>query len=179
MNHVMIDIETLSTRANAVILSLAAVRFDPRTGQEADKWLCLKISIESCQDAGMGVDSDTLYWWTNQSQEAIRASFVGEKNSIPISVAIAELNDFVDPETDYVWGNPANFDLTIVENARIALGWIVPIWNRRNVMCLRTLKNLVPDSVYKTTFEGVPHDPLDDCRHQNKQVVKIYNHLGL
>ena len=36
--HIMIDIETLSTAKNAVVLSIGAVHFDPKTGVIVDEF---------------------------------------------------------------------------------------------------------------------------------------------
>lgn len=177
MNNVMIDIESLGTKANSVILSIAALRFNPATGELGD-YLLKKITIQSCLDAGLEIDADTLMWWMEQDQRARELAFPEQSACVPLSVALAELSGFI-TDNDFVWANPIDFDLTIIENARCKLFFPEKIWNRRNVMCLRTLKNIVPKPVYETEFTGIPHDPLDDCAHQVKQAHKIYNHLNL
>ena len=57
--EVMIDIETLSTRPNAVILTIGAIKFD-RKGplkklEEMDQFY-VRISKESCELSGMIID---------------------------------------------------------------------------------------------------------------------------
>ena len=58
----MVDIETLGVSNNSVILSLAAVEFNKSTGETGKKFY-KKISIESCLEAGLVIDADTLQWW--------------------------------------------------------------------------------------------------------------------
>lgn len=109
MQHVMLDLETLSTQANAAIIGIGAVWFDPHgeqfkaeSAQEAAEFgtslpydrfpLCFEriIDIQSCLDAGFAVSASTLKWWSEQSDEARRVAFSGE-------VGLREaLNDFAD-----------------------------------------------------------------------------------
>lgn len=175
MNHVMIDLETLSTRSDAAIVSIAAVKFEPRTGKTGERFYT-HPDLNDVIEKGFHVDGSTIAWWMEQSDEARGEAFKNYVN--PLSVVLSEFWTFIGYDS-FVWGNPVSFDLPIIENARLKLGFTAPFWNRRNIMCLRTLKNLVPDSVYKTEFEGVPHHPLDDCLHQIKQAHKICSHLGL
>ena len=46
MNDVMVDLETLSTKPNAAIVSIGAVFFDPKTGELGDTYYQV-IDIET------------------------------------------------------------------------------------------------------------------------------------
>ena len=48
--HVMIDLETMSTRSNASICSIGAVKFEGST--ILDKFYCT-IDLKSCKDGGL------------------------------------------------------------------------------------------------------------------------------
>ena len=50
MKDVMVDLETLATSADAVILSIGAVRFDLETGEIDDAGFYASISVESNLD---------------------------------------------------------------------------------------------------------------------------------
>lgn len=115
MKHIMVDLETLSTEANAVILSIGAVWFDPHGQQftltegdlllgpdgearEGVSWpydlfpMCFErsIDIQSSIDLGRSVSGSTIKWWCDQTPEARKAAFAGE------STLREALNDFAD-----------------------------------------------------------------------------------
>ena len=66
MKHIMIDVESLGTRADAVILSLGAVKFDLTSGKIDDQGFYASISIDSNQELGRRIQEDTLLWWLKQ-----------------------------------------------------------------------------------------------------------------
>ena len=59
MIHAMIDLETLSTNPNAVILTLGAVKFNPH-GSDATDPLYFKIDVDSQTKLGRHVQPETL-----------------------------------------------------------------------------------------------------------------------
>lgn len=69
---VMIDIETLSTKSNAAIVSIGAIKFN-RHGDlpllDAMNQFYVRVSRESCETCGMHVDPQTIEWWNNQDAE--------------------------------------------------------------------------------------------------------------
>jgi len=56
--RIMLDIETLGLEAGAAILSIGAVKFDT-DGLGAE--FSGEIDLESCQDAGLAIDAETLH----------------------------------------------------------------------------------------------------------------------
>ena len=48
--HAMIDIETLATTPEAVVLSVGGVKFDPYTNQEPHSFLDFKLDIDEFSD---------------------------------------------------------------------------------------------------------------------------------
>ncbi|NQW82286.1 MAG: 3'-5' exoribonuclease, partial [Polaromonas sp.] len=63
----MVDLETLGTVADAVILSIGAVKFDLDSDAIDDDGFYASISIESNQETGRRIQEDTLIWWMGQS----------------------------------------------------------------------------------------------------------------
>ena len=62
-NDVMIDMETLSTNPDCVILTIGAVRFDPMGTGVAEK-LELRPEIDSqTEEFDIHINPDTLRWW--------------------------------------------------------------------------------------------------------------------
>ena len=164
---VMIDLETLGTRAGCSILSIGACTFDQSYLYHE------KISRTSCQERGLLEDPETLAWWDKQNAEARTAAFSGQ---LTLEQALGRLNDFfaILPATNrdiYVWGNGADFDLPILEAAYQKVGMKKP-WAPFNGRCFRTLKNLYFD-VKAPIFEGMKHDALEDAKHQARHARLI------
>ena len=64
---IMIDIETLGTKAGCVVLSIGACEFSDK-GVGKEFYGC--ISPESCTNWGLTIEPRTVLWWMNQSQDA-------------------------------------------------------------------------------------------------------------
>ena len=65
----MVDLETMSTRSNAAICSIGAVKWEG--DKILDKFYCT-IDIKSCKDAGMHISKATVEWWSKQNKEALK-----------------------------------------------------------------------------------------------------------
>ena len=168
----MIDLETLSTKPNAVILSIGAVEFDIETGDIGESFF-ININVQDCLNHGLEVEGSTIVWWLEQSDDA--------RSKITNSHA-AMLEDALDSFTAFfknnyqVWGNSARFDLGILHNAYDKVGKRTP-WNFRKERCVRTLVSMAPEVKANHFFTGVPHDPIDDCKNQIKYCVATWNKL--
>lgn len=159
---VMIDLETLGTRAGCGILSIGACTF------MIDSSIYLKIDPQSCRERGLKEDPETLAWWHKQNPIARAEAFSGKDT---LEVALGGLADWLaclpaNKKDIYVWGNGADFDLPILSAAYEKVGMNVP-WAPFNGRCFRTLKNLYFD-VKAPIFEGMKHSALEDAKHQSR-----------
>ncbi|QTV06039.1 3'-5' exonuclease [Faecalibacter bovis] len=175
MNNIMLDIETLSTDFDAVIISIGAVRFDLSTGIKGDTFY-RKIDKQSCVDVGLKINPETVDWWMNQDEKA-RQEFLSKSDRISISDGLIELSEFILKE-DFVWSNGATFDLVILRSAYKACQIDLP-WEFYNEKDVRTLAGLVPEVKENEPFVGVKHHPVSDCIHQIKYCSKVYQSLGI
>ena len=66
--HAMIDIETLGTEPDSVVLSVGAVKFDPFTLTDPHAKTLWRPEIDAQSNAGRSVLDDTLQWWAKQPQ---------------------------------------------------------------------------------------------------------------
>jgi DNA polymerase III epsilon subunit-like protein len=153
--RIMVDIETLGTEPGAVIVSIGAVEFGPE-GVRDETYVVVRK--ESCTNAGLEIDEETVEWWEDRSDEAREALSGG----VELIVALEHLAEFVDG-ADEVWANSPSFDCRILEHAydlaEMELPW--SFWQERDY---RTLQNL-PVAV-DVEQEGEPHHALDDARYQ-------------
>ncbi|EKP7005013.1 3'-5' exoribonuclease [Escherichia coli] len=176
-HHLMIDLETMGKNPDAPIISLGAIFFDPQTGEMGPEF-SKTIDLDT---AGGVIDRDVIKWWLKQSREAQSAILTDE---IPLDDALLQLREFIDE--NYcgfyvrVWGNGANFDNVILRRSYERQGIPCP-WrycNDRDVRTIVELGNSIGFDVRMTIpFEGVPHNALDNARHQAKQVSAIWQKL--
>jgi hypothetical protein len=171
MKHVMIDIETMGSQSLSSIVSIGAVRFDLKTGEVGEKFY-VNVDLQSCIDAGLNINSDTLMWWLNQNEEARKK--ITEKG-FTLPVALLSLSSCITKE-DEVWGNSARFDLGILSDAYNAVKLPIP-WDFRKERCVRTLVSFAPFIKDVEPNTGVAHDALADCIFQISYCSKIYNKL--
>jgi len=172
--HVMLDIETLGVSPGCVILSLSAVEFDINTGELGESFN-MGIDIKSCVDAGLTIDPSTMKWWMEQSEQARRASFYAGNSLEFVLGEFVNFMNSVGPAC--VWGNGVRFDVGILEGAYKALNRKMPIEPRME-RDVRTLVSFRPDVKKNMPFEGEPHVPLDDCKHQIKYCCAIWKDIN-
>lgn len=176
----MIDIETLSTKPNAKILSIAAMRFNPTDPiydfnyytNKKDLTFYRKISLDSLNIGKWDVDENTLKWWENQNKEVYDEAFKGTRTNI--TQVLLELKTFINND-DIIWANSPSFDCVILKytfntfNQKIPWNW----WNQRDV---RTVLHLakINSKKEKTNINFMAHNPLHDCFIQVYLLKKAY-----
>lgn len=173
LEHLMLDIETLGNKGKSVILSIGAVEFDLETGITG-KEFHKHISIESCLEDGLQIDADTLMWWFGQDKKAKDKIVNSEKAHL--TTVLYAFEDFVINKGYQVWGNSARFDCGELQNAYNVVNGEIP-WDFRKERDVRTLVSFAPEVKKNFKFEGVPHDALDDCKHQIGYCVEIWNKI--
>lgn len=165
----MLDIETLGTGPESIVISIGAVFFDPHSGQIGAEFY-RKLNFQDQIDKGRKPTQSTVEFWLNQSKEA---QVVFSEKGINTSPALGEFRDFVEANSSFdkckPWGNGPSFDLTILESLFKDFGLSHP-WHFRNVRCLRTFKEYIYNGK-DLTREGIYHHALDDCKHQIKIVT--------
>jgi hypothetical protein len=166
---VMLDLETLGTGANSVIIAIGAVKFNVEQQSLGDSFYAV-INQESCQDIGCTTDPDTLIWWDKQSPEARTVLSTPGSDVVPVLESLAGWLHM----NDEVWGNGSDFDNAMLaelyRKAMIDLPW--KFWNNR---CYRTMKNMFP----RVTFmrQGTHHNALDDAKSQAVHLMRILERI--
>ncbi|HHP7403833.1 TPA: 3'-5' exoribonuclease domain-containing protein [Escherichia coli] len=175
--HLSVDLETMGTNPDAPINSIGGTFFDPATGEMGPEF-SKAIDLET---SGGIIDRKTIKWWAKRSREAQSAIFTDE---ISLDVALRLFIEFIEKNSGgcfvQVWGNGANFDNVILrrsyERQEIPCPWLY--YNDRDVRTIVELGNAIGFDVRMAIpFEGVPHNALDDARHQAKQVSAIWQKL--
>lgn len=176
--NVMIDLETLSTKPNAQIISIGAVAFNPTSGKEYDRFYS-RINIDSYErESGFDMEFGTVKWWMSQSSEAREEAFFKEPRS-PIRGAlysfIAWLEKVKGNDAIIPWSHGKEFDLIILQyhfqTFCIENPW--KFWNTRDT---RTLYDIAKINLRDIPVpEHVAHHPIGDCLRQIEGVKRAYS----
>jgi len=167
----MVDLETLGTKNNSVIVQIGACYFDRHTGKIGNQFL-MNVDAQSCLDCGMEVEASTIYWWLQQSEEA-RKSLIGER--VDIKTALFKFKRFAQ-YTKNLWSDE-NFDFPILKNAYDKVGMSFPV-HYTGMRDLRTIVDV--GKIDKKSYErvGTYHNALHDSIHQVQYVVDAFKKIG-
>lgn len=181
--NIMLDLETLSTKSNALILSIGAVTFDSDgIGQEFYEVINLDDMISrKCFD----VSEDTLGWWDDQILINPRAANVLQdaksKSAKPANEVLEHFASWViqntSSQTVKLWGNGSDFDNVVLVNAFNNVMSTRHPWEWYNHRCYRTIKSTF--NMVKPERKGVHHHALDDAKFQAHHLIHICNGYGI
>lgn len=177
MTHVMVDLETVGTGPNALIISIGAVKFDPLKLEDPTDSFHVGIDLSSLPTTAYGFDIEpgTVGWWLHPERAAGRAA-LNEVAKTDIGSALDGFALWLGAGAHRIWGNGASFDNVILRNAYDKLGLEAPwaFWNDR---CYRTFKNLAKE--LKLERIGAHHSALDDALSQAAHLQAIVSYLNL
>lgn len=162
--HVMIDIETLSTRSNARVLQAAAVVFNSEGIMHTHSWL-----LDQTQQQSRHMDVKTLMFWLQTNSNRLHDLLQGETRVDEFAYDIEKLGQAHEP-TGW-WAHSPSFDLVILEDLLRQVRTPTP-WSHRNAFDTRTL-SLVKGVKMKRTAEADQHDALSDAIAQAKWVIEV------
>lgn len=169
--QIMLDLETLGTTADAVIMSIGAVRFDLDSDEIEDEAFYASVSVDSNLQFKRRIQEDTLIWWLKQSSAAQRVFHEGKQT---LGSALDEFADWLGPGQVQIWSNGADFDIPMMAHAYRQHSMDVP-WEFWNSRCFRTYKNLPgAKNVKVDQSTGVAHNALVDAMHQAKHLQAIH-----
>jgi len=173
--HAMIDLETLSTRPDATIVTLGAIKFNPHTVEEPHTGLYIRFNVDEQSDLGRHVDDGTLEWWSRQKQEIQDEAF-GDHDRVNMDSLTKQLNKWC-VGVDYLWCQGPLFDYAILQNLYKNIGKPCP-WNYWQIRDSRTVFAMMPSDPRKAIQEQL-HNALADCYYQAKCLQQTYKHFGV
>lgn len=178
---ISLDIETLSTNKNAVVLTIGATTISLDGSPE--KTFYLRLDAQEQIDMGRHVSVSTIRWWTHQSPDAQRAAFDGVtvKAATALELLTAWLSEEGNPP---IYTNGPAFDAAILESLSEDLKMRAP-WSHVRNRDLRTVEEsilLSPDELLHERFYArkdrvysnmVAHNALDDAKAQG-EIVRFW-----
>lgn len=94
--NVMIDLETLSTKTNAQIISIGAIEFNKLNGQKGNRF---NVGIKQSEwgKNGRDIDGNTIAWWMKQDKDAVDniLNITTDKNGLTLKEALEALSGFI------------------------------------------------------------------------------------
>ena len=160
LSQVMIDLETLATSSDAVVVSIGAVKWNKRIVGGNEFYMVLDLDDQLAK--GRKKSEQTLAWWSQQTPEA-QAVFDAPRTSTPeVLVAFTE---WLGDGNLQIWGNGADFDCVIWGSLFDTFGVKRP-GSYSNNRCYRTLKNIMSPSMQLPLRTGTHHNAVDDAAHQ-------------
>lgn len=159
MTHIMIDLETMSTRSNAVILELGFCFFDP-FGEGIEYSHTMHPDVEEQILAGRHMMYSTVRWWMRQDELARKKI----TNEAIVPRAIGDFLSDIDQAWGHIpiegiWGHGANFDPPILADLFEQYQRKVP-WKYNQVRDTRTVFMLWPTEMIKAEIK---HSAEDDA----------------
>lgn len=168
--HIMLDLETLSTKGDAAILSIGAVVFDLKNKLIGDSFYNT-INLQDCIDLKLRIDASTFYWWINQSEIARQKIC---DHPINMNLALLNFTSFCKKHLDEnfeIWSKGQSFDISILKNAYQSSKLPCP-WNYLNERDVRTYVRELDQEFHVYNYEN-SHDPVSDCIDQIKTMFNV------
>lgn len=197
IKHFMVDVETLSTKANAVVLSVGAVEFDPETGEikrEFYKELDLRDQTKR------HVDVSTVQWWAERCKENVSnldllAKSDKEKSSVRAALVMLDafINEPRGKETELVrpssspldrkefkvavWACDPDFDVAILNDMYEGEMLRYP-WRYSEPKSVRTIRLLSQIKGIDLPKLEASHNALEDCKRQVAEVSHFLQNVA-
>ena len=175
----MFDVETLGKESNSVILSMAAIYFNPEdkpTPQELrDNAFFVKLDVaDQIKRLNRKVGKTTMQWWSKQCDNVRRKSFSPSSEDVRFEDGYEAMRQWAKSKNDdkcWVWAR-GNLDQLVLDSMEEQLE-IDSIWKFARWRDVRT----AIDFLYETNrgyceidYPGfdpslhiTKHNPIDDC----------------
>lgn len=165
--NLMIDLETLDTKATSAILSVGICAFDIH-GIHDQQYFVLE-----CQEQlnkGRTISFDTLEWWFRQDKAVTDAVFNQKKMSV--KRFLDGLGYFCSKNNiRKVYAQGTDFDIAMMTHIHNQYDQQLP-WDFWLVRDTRTVYDMMQSQ--KPTREGTHHNAMDDAIYQAECVIQAF-----
>ena len=174
----MVDLETLGTDSDAIILTIGAIPFSPdgTVLVDEDEYFYEKVHLPSYniyKNKEFSVDWGTLLWWLKQDPEPLREAFLDQPR-YPIWVVMKDFLNWLEiigkmfgDRKINMWSHGKDFDVVLLQNAFKVCGLECPwkFWESRDTRTLYALTGV--DTRNISMPEGFKaHNAIGDCLKQ-------------
>lgn len=171
------DVETLSKSSEAVILSMAAVYFDPTEKpshhEMREKGFYIKFdSKDQVKRLNRRMDKSTIEWWSKQCDNVKNRSLRPNENDVIFEDGYELMRSWASQFPNAWVFARGNLDQLVLDSIEEQLG-LDPIWPYHMWRDVRTAVDFLTggdDGYCKVNYDGfdsfldiTKHDPMDDC----------------
>jgi hypothetical protein len=173
--HATIDIETLGTNPDTVVLTIGGIKFNPREDDGLHSEFYYRLDADEQIKMGRTVDDATLLWWEKQDEEVKKEALQSE-GRVPVEDALKALNKWL-VGVDKIWCQGPLFDIGILQNlyAEMNLHHNWPFYIIRDSRTLFSLMDKDP----RKEIDFAAHNALADAIVQSLCIQKVYKKLGV
>jgi hypothetical protein len=187
IDSALLDIETLGTNADAVVVSVGIVAIDSTkdyTYKELiDNGFYVTLDVKSQVDSGRKIDKDTLAWWGTQGDEAMKVLEPSKDDIHWNQLLPAIFNYFKEveasPKDVLVYARGSHFDFGILHDLFRVTGdagaYDLP-WRWWNIHDSKTVQITLLDEKIDVHPEGfIHHNALHDAAREYMNIqLAIY-----
>jgi len=173
--HATIDIETLGTKPDTVVLTIGGIKFDPHADDGLHSEFYYRLDADEQIQNGRSVLDSTLDWWSKQDKSVYEEA-MSVDNRTPVPGVLKALNKWL-VGVDKIWCQGPLFDIGILQNlyAEMDLHHNWPFYIIRDS---RTLFGLM-DKDPRKEIDFAAHNALADAIVQSLCIQKVYKKLGV
>ena len=173
--HATIDIETLGTSPDTVVLTIGGIKFDPMEDDGLHSQFYYRLDADEQIEMGRTVDEKTLEWWEKQPEE-IRKEALETTGRVSPEQSLKALNKWL-VGVDKIWCQGPVFDIGILENLYRQIG-LHHNWPFYIIRDSRTLFSLM-DKDPRKEIDFAAHNALADAIVQSLCIQKVYKKLDI
>jgi len=168
--NLMIDLETLDTKATSVIVSVGVCAFDESAIHDKQYFV---LECQEQLDRGRTVSFDTLEWWFRQDKAVTDAAFNQKK--MDVDRFLDGLGYFCSKNgIRKVYAQGTDFDIAMLSHIHNQYKKQIP-WDFWLVRDTRTIYDMMKTE--KHTREGTHHNALDDAVYQAECVIQAFKEI--
>jgi len=173
--HAMIDLETLGTGPDCVVLTIGGVKFNPNEISDTHNEFYYRFDVDEQLAKGRTTLDSTLEWWSRQ-EKSVRDEALGDEGRTPVLEVLQHLNKWC-VGADVIWCQGPAFDIVILENMYKQYQHHIP-WAFWKIRDSRTLFSIMPNDPRKE-IDFDAHNALEDCKVQALCVQQSIGKLKL
>ena len=173
--HATIDIETLGTNPDTVVLTIGGIKFDPMADDGLHSEFYYRVDADEQIEMDRSVDVDTLAWWEKQDKEVTKEA-LDPNDRVSVEETLKALNKWL-VGVDKIWCQGPVFDIGILENLYKKIG-LHHNWSFWVIRDSRTLFSLM-DGDPRKEINFAAHNALADAIVQSLCIQKVYKSLGI
>lgn len=174
--HIMLDVETLGKKPGCAIVSIGAVKFNPRTGATGEEFYS---TLDVATQPDCYADPGTMKWWRELKPEAQTAFIQAWGGNAPAARdVLSKFKDYCGLGSSAMWAQGSSFDMPILEHLWSKFPGLgsfpVPFFLWRDT---RTIYDAARVD-FKQYKSGTHHNALADARSQTAAVIASYKTVG-